>query len=942
MHTPIHDDPAAVTPSPEAHEHEEARVVGEFLDAYLRDTEAQRAHPLDHYQTLFPGHESAIAREFKRLSNFDTGRFPRAFGPFLLQGIIGEGGQAIVYRARDTRLGREVALKVLEVVGPEAHDAMQRLQREAALASQLDHPAICTVLESGVHDRRPYIAMRRVEGESLAARVFRWKQDRDRGGRRETISIASSRVRELLRLFVSVARGLEAAHSAGVVHRDIKPANIMINRQEQPVIVDFGLARLTEGGLPSVTRGGDVMGTPCYMAPERFDDPPPPCDVVGDIWALGVSLYEALTLSRPFEAPTRDDSVRALRTREPTDPRRLNPAIGRDLSVVLQTLLRKDPGRRYQTASIVADELQAVLDGRPVRARRPMFIGRIVRWAARQPAAAAAVASMCLTCAALSGWYGYYTATREDVATIAAQRERAQVERHLANGFIEILSLDGTRALPHLRRALALDPQSAEAIGGLALLLARTGDHAGAVRLLEGSPNVLARHPVLRATLAWCRKERDGLAVTATPVDSDAILHAEDHFLLVVTHLLTPPRFKDHQNAADAYASARLAMIRNLRPRPLYHFVAAMTASHAGKRQDARAIGLAAGHLWPDSAMARYALARALIHDSLSTPEECLRARSLLDSVRDRLSGPRFHHDLGVLHSRLGQMGLAERAFRAGIAQADPAGNTHEALLSCLRRSGQLEQAVREGREAMARYEGNAALACQVAFALAELGRNDEAETLLRATGKRLPHSRKATLTLAEILTAAGRPEEGLALTEPLKRRLPDPDARFVRARALQYLERHEEAELELRLALQEAPNPLGFVAHAISLARTGRIKEASRRFDRAAATRDPKLLLECAESYLIEGAVVPELEPGRAIGWVRRALELGGGVKARALLANALFSNGDVDEAIDAMTEVVKELEAQDAPREQIRLARHRLRIFRRDRGGLHGPPSP
>ena len=916
-------------------DHEAAMAVGDFLHTHLRDLEAGQVRPLADYQALYPGHEDTIEREFTTLTHPETGDpdLPRTFGPYLLQEIIGQGGQAIVYRAEDTRLGRRVALKLLDVVGRDADEAVVRLGREAALASRLDHPAICTVFETGVQDRRPFIAMRWVEGESLSTRVARWKRERQKA--RESDSETSSPRQAVLRQFASVARALHATHEAGILHQDVKPANIMIGQDEEPVIVDFGVARLRDGDLPTLTRPGQILGTPSYMAPERFDETVPSSSPSVDIWGLGVCLFEALTLKRPFEAPTGERLINAIQTRQPPNPRALAPGIGRDLSVVLETLLQKDPARRYQTCAIVADELDAVLDGRPICARRPALVGRVTRWSRRHPAAAAAMIAICVACGALSGWYGYFTTTRDDLDTIAEQRLRAEVEGHLEDAFVPMMTLDLAGARPHLEQALSLDPECGEAIGGLALLLAHQGDPEGAVLLLGDAPMVVKRHPALMAIRAACRSARAG-APGPLP-EPAAMLDAESHFLMAVGHSLTRRSRQRLSNGADSYAHARRAVLRNAsHPRPLYDFVACTTASNARRHKEALEIAHSAVHLWPDSALARYTLFHALICDPRSDRADLERARQLRESVGERFLAQRLQFDVAVLHMRMGELGDAERVLRASFARRDPGGQMHQMLVTCLRRAGRREEAIREGRTAMARYPGNEPLAVQVAFSLMELGQGDEAERVCRDLLNRRSCSVEVTFSLAKILIEQGNPEEALALVERGLRLDSKPAGRYVKARALQRLERHVEAEVELRITLETHPNPFGYISHALSLAHLGRVPEAVKQFDwvATASADDPKVLFRCASVYLLAAERTAELDVARAVGWVREAIGIDGRTpNMLRLLAKAHFSDGDVREAITVQEELVSTLEEGKATSEkELWRAKRRLRQYRRD----------
>ncbi len=368
-------------------------ALNDLLRILLDDRAAGRERTLAEYQALFPGHEALVAREFGEQPD------PRAeaageqhFGPYRLLHPLGRGGQGQVWLAVDTRLGRTVALKVLDQLGI-SKEALERFRREAQIASRLDDPGICAVYEAGSADGVPYMAMRYVAGRSLSDLL----EEARRAGAHESSSVYLPAVRDeedvrgapldvarVLRLVERLARSIHAAHEHGVVHRDVKPGNVIVGEDGQPVILDFGLAQAQDAAFPTVTRTGDVFGTPAYMAPEQIQGGA--VDRRADVWALGVILHECLTLTRPFEAPTRESLYVAILTRDPADPRERNAAIRADLALVIATALEKQTLRRYQTALDLAEDVRRVRRGEPIVARPPSLFYRAQRFAARNRA----------------------------------------------------------------------------------------------------------------------------------------------------------------------------------------------------------------------------------------------------------------------------------------------------------------------------------------------------------------------------------------------------------------------------------------------------------------------------------------------------------------------------------------------------------------------------
>jgi len=327
---------------------------------------------------------------------------PRRVGRYRLERELGRGGQGAVYLAEDQALHRRVAVKLLTGVQLSSPDSLARFHREAQLASKLDHPGLCTVFDSGMHGRNPFIAMRYVEGQSLEQRIAAARDagrtcivvgtDPDSGA--DSTRAVRERLFRVLGLIEEVARAVHVAHQSGVVHRDLKPANIVITAEGRPVVLDFGIAGDLAGDLATLTRPGEVFGTPAYMAVEQVRGMPGATDPRTDVWALGVVLYECVTLTRPFEAATREALFAAIRETDPPDPRVRVPGLPRDLAVVLATALEKDLGRRYASALDFAEDLRRLRTFQPIRARPAGAWLRTCRWAQRNRALAAVMTTV--------------------------------------------------------------------------------------------------------------------------------------------------------------------------------------------------------------------------------------------------------------------------------------------------------------------------------------------------------------------------------------------------------------------------------------------------------------------------------------------------------------------------------------------------------------------
>jgi serine/threonine-protein kinase len=277
-------------------------------------------------------------------------------GPYEIVAPLGAGGMGEVYRARDTRLGREVALKVLPAEAQSDETARSRMVREARLAAKLNHPNICTIHEVGETEGQAYIAMELVEGQPLSERLA--------GGR--------VRVEEAVRLGGQMAEALAHAHEHGVVHRDFKSGNVVVTPDGRAKVLDFGLARQLVGAeldaattvsQASLTDAGAVAGTLAYMAPEQLRGGP--ADARSDIWALGVVLYEMVAGGRPFGGTTGYELSSAILNEA---PKALPEGVPAGLAAVIERCLAKAPAQRYQRAGEVRSALEAVASGSEVSA----------------------------------------------------------------------------------------------------------------------------------------------------------------------------------------------------------------------------------------------------------------------------------------------------------------------------------------------------------------------------------------------------------------------------------------------------------------------------------------------------------------------------------------------------------------------------------------------
>lgn len=299
----------------------------------------------------------------------------RYFGDYELLEEIARGGMGVVFKARQINLNRIVALKMI-LAGQFAGDEdVQRFYTEAEAAAQLDHPGIVPIFEIGEHQGQHYFSMGYVEGESLAHKV----------------SEGPLPPHEAAELVKKICDAMAYAHECGVIHRDLKPANVLMDRNGQPKVTDFGLAKKMEADS-NLTGTGQILGTPAYMPPEQASGK---TDVgpLADIYSIGAILYCLLTGRPPFQAANPMDTLLQVLDKEPLPPRQLNPSIPLDLQTICLKCLSKEATGRYRSSSDISDELQRFLNGEPIQARPVGKIETAWRWCRRNPLVSSLIAT---------------------------------------------------------------------------------------------------------------------------------------------------------------------------------------------------------------------------------------------------------------------------------------------------------------------------------------------------------------------------------------------------------------------------------------------------------------------------------------------------------------------------------------------------------------------
>ncbi len=465
--------PAATTPSDLSEDPRVVQVVREYQAALEAGQQPARSELLARYPDLADALVQCLdALDFvhgaaDRLQPDSVGRQPLLaptlnvpLGDFRIIREVGRGGMGIVYEAEQLSLGRRVALKVLPLAAALDPRHLQRFKNEAIAASHLHHQHIVPVYSVGEQRNVHYYAMQFIDGRTLAEILDELRRDPSaqlhqvaptgveatgrveaRTASQPTAPLGSGSRRSgrgpgffqtAARLGVQAADALEHAHQVGIVHRDVKPANLMVDGRGHLWVTDFGLARLQSDSGLTVT--GDLMGTLRYMSPEQALGKRSLLDHRTDIYSLGVTLYELLTLQPAFPGTERQDLLRRVTSEEPPRPRTADPQIPPDLETIVLKAMAKAPEERYATAQELAEDLRRFLDDRPIRARRPTLWHRVKKWVRRHraPVGVAVAALVLLLLASTIGLALWQRQTSLALDNLEKQKQKTEREHRLA------------------------------------------------------------------------------------------------------------------------------------------------------------------------------------------------------------------------------------------------------------------------------------------------------------------------------------------------------------------------------------------------------------------------------------------------------------------------------------------------------------------------------
>jgi serine/threonine protein kinase len=419
-------------------------VLDRLAEEFVERSRKGEAPAIAEYEARYPQWASRIRELFPSIAMMETLKrrlqtarsgdhgasgsspvLPERFGEFRVVRELGRGGMGIVYEAVQESLNRHVALKVIPRHNAQDAKRMARFRRESQAVASLHHTNIVPLFGVGEHDGLPFYVMQFIQGDGLDRRLSKW--------RLEGAPPAPEHWRLVATLGAQAADALHYAHDQGVLHRDIKPANILVDEHESAWITDFGLVKLV--GRDDLTTSGDVIGTLRYLAPESLRGE---SDQRSDVYSLGLTLYELLTLQPPYGDVGPSELLRCVTDEQPTRPRKLDGSIPTDLETIVLKATAREAQHRYATAGEMAADLRAFLEDRPIRARRASGPERLARWCRRNKMVAtlAATAAFSMLLAASAGWLAFASENRKrdeaEKATKLAQDATQRADDNVA------------------------------------------------------------------------------------------------------------------------------------------------------------------------------------------------------------------------------------------------------------------------------------------------------------------------------------------------------------------------------------------------------------------------------------------------------------------------------------------------------------------------------
>jgi len=668
---------------------------------------------------------------------------PERVGDYRLLREVGRGGMGVVYEAEQISLRRRVALKVLTVGIGQSPFAVRRFEREARAAARLHHTNIVPIYDMGHFAGQWYYAMELVEGRSLGELVGDLQQDvratgseslarlTPEGEALQTGGPVQPYYARLAHVFAGVAEALHLAHHEGVIHRDIKPNNLLLDKDGVLKIVDFGLAFQDRDGAPGLTKTGDILGTPAYMSPEQASVQSTQIDHRTDVYSLGATLYEVLTLQPPFKADSLPEYFTAISSQDPTLPRRRNPRIPRDLETIVCKAMEKDRDRRYPDAGELAEDLRRFAEGRMIAANRIGPLGRSWRKVQRHRVRSTLTAAVILLAT-----LGVFLGLR--MAREAGSRAELEYERVMARAYAEFAHLP-ERIASHEYEELFGDPGA-----NVRLLLDRAHE------LAPGEPDppwlrgLLPGAPLDAAVADLDRAKARGLPDGAWRV-STAVLRARESHDPDARRAPAPAAEPSARGPREAYAAAELALLRG---------------DHRAAR---RLLEDAVGSLDPEDGLRAVAIRRRgrLRMQTRDYAGALADFQALTGLAKDDYV---LEVAIAALWRRMGRSEEAGARFKAILARAVRSGDTTACWILCNSlQASNFDDWLTEASQACAAAHPNVpSLVRMQVVALFQSDRGVEALALAEDLATRFPEDAQAMTALGQALFHVKRDQDAL------------------------------------------------------------------------------------------------------------------------------------------------------------------------------------
>jgi serine/threonine protein kinase/Flp pilus assembly protein TadD len=795
-------------------------------------------------------------------------------GDFRIVREVGRGGMGVVFEAVQVSLRRRVALKVLPLAGMLDPGRLQRFQNEAQAAACLHHTNIVPVYAVGREQGINFYAMQLIEGQTLAAVLTELRRNEQGKGAPAGRAAGPSAeattayppppgaaaagstapqaalsteggignreyVRAVARLGVKAAEALDYAHQLGVVHRDIKPANLMVDGRGQLWVTDFGLAQFQREGEQNLTLTGNLVGTLRYMSPEQALAKRVVIDHRTDVYSLGATLYELLTLRPVFEGKDRQELLSQITFEEPRPLRRLNRAVPGELETIVLKALEKCPAERYATAQELADDLGRLLEDKPIQARRPSLWQHLRKRARRHrgPVAAAAVCLL-VTLTTLTGSVGWVLSDR------AGRKEMAEWQVAQA---LEVLQPGLQAGNPHaadvVRAARQVEDSLATGLVG--------PEMRGQAEALLADLAMLAKLEQIRLDQTAVKDERFDLASADLAyagafwdygIDVEALTHEEAAERLkgraIAAHLAAAL-----DNWAEAWAmSGRpgweplLRLAQAVDPEPDRWRTAFREAFAVNKVQKVQeklkelAAAMPASQLPP--ATLKFLGNRFIIAERAADTEGKRLAVSVLRAGQQHFPADFWlNHNLAQALSRLQppEWDEAMGHYRVAVALRPESPGAHQNLGTALYFKGRLEEAITQFRKALRLKKDYADAHRSLGFTLYKKGRLEEAVPELREAIRLKKDFAEAHHDLGNTLHAQGRLEEAISEYQKVIRIKKDSiNGHYDLGIALIAVGRLEEAIAECREAIRLKPDyPEAYCNLGHALREAGKVEAA-------------------------------------------------------------------------------------------------------------------